>query len=114
MDEPVLEYERLAEERGAAARDWLRRVLVCWMIFQAITAVNLFRLFTGDIPWSGQLAGQVALAPGTLLLAFFAGWAAVIAVKRRSVLRRRWFVLGLMPWCLLVVQGTAVLVSMWL
>jgi hypothetical protein len=110
---PVLECERRAEERGAAARGWLRRLLACWLIFQTITAVTFFNLLTGSIPWSGSLAAQVALAPGTLLMAFFAGWAAVTAVRGRSVLARRWFVAGLVPWGLLVVQGTAVLVSMW-
>lgn len=112
-ESPVLEHERLAQERGAAAQDWLRRVLVCWLIFQTITVISIFNLLTSGIPWSGHLAGQVALAPGTLLTAFFAGWAAVIAVRGRSVLPRRWFIAGLVPWGLLVPQGTAVFWAMW-
>ncbi len=54
------------------------------------------------------------MSPGALLLAFFAGWAGVTAIRNRAVMPQRWFVAGLVPWGLLVGQGTVLLVSIWL
>jgi len=122
-DPPALEYERERESRGTATLGWLRRLLVCWLIFQLIMAVNVFnqmvvvvRIF--DVSWSEAVRAsgvprQIGMSPGALLMALFAGWAGVVAVRNRSVLPRRWFVIGLVPWGLLVAQGTVSLVAMW-
>ena len=110
-ESPIDEYEREIAERGAAVLGWLRRLLVCWLIFQAVTAANVLTL------WSEGLLGsvaprEIAMSPGALLLALFAGWAGMTAIRNRPVLPQRWFVAGLVPWGLLVAQGTVLLVAM--
>lgn len=109
----MLEHDRRVESEGVATRNWLARVLLCWLIFQVILATSVLKLFLSGNAWSYRLYGQVAASPCAAMIFLSAGIAAVIAIRHSGALSRPWLVLSLLPWALVAAQAAAV-AALWM